>query len=168
MIVTRKPDEWAGTRTQVFALYKPLGIDEHNRHRFQQNITGVHSLRSMSDQQHQRLLDVLTYLSSLSEEEAAHKVERILTGDVGAIVLPTKHEPRRAELEHSRTTVTLQDGDEGKTVSVHIENDIELLVWDDADIEATVRLDYKDGHTRLMVWGRGDTEPQVTYLLSAD
>ena len=56
-------DEWADERAEIFGLYQQLGIQEESeRHRIQHAITGCPSLRYMSHEEHQKLIETLEQL----------------------------------------------------------------------------------------------------------
>ena len=71
------PDEWAYERSEIFALYKALGIhDQDERHRLQHALTGCNSLRLMTGEEHRKLIGALKEIA----QQPAAKQARMFGG----------------------------------------------------------------------------------------
>lgn len=73
------PDEWAGERGEIFALYKAVGVcDEGERHRLQHALTGCSSLRYMTGDEHRRLISALAEIAGKPAAERDRTLEGLL------------------------------------------------------------------------------------------
>ena len=71
------PDEWSDERAEIFGLYQQLSVtDENERHHLQYALTGCASLRYMTKEEHQALIEALNTLVS----QAGTKQARTLRG----------------------------------------------------------------------------------------
>ena len=65
-----EPDEWSELRGEIFRLYRKLDITEgDDRHRIQHALTGCSSLRYMTPEEQQKLVEALELLAAQPEGE---------------------------------------------------------------------------------------------------
>lgn len=73
------PDDWIEERAEIFGLYTQLGIThEDKRHQFQHAITGCSSLRYMTREEHQQLIDTLEQLAKQPSSEQQKTLQGLL------------------------------------------------------------------------------------------
>lgn len=69
--------EWAAARGEIFTLYRDLGIEyADERHRVQHALTGCSSLRYMTPDEHQKLIETLQEIVLKPDDEQ----QKLLTG----------------------------------------------------------------------------------------
>jgi hypothetical protein len=74
------PDEWAFERGEIFSRYQQLGIrDEGERHRLQHALIGCPSLRYMTHEEHQKLIETLGHLCQQSYAQRQRTLQGLLT-----------------------------------------------------------------------------------------
>ena len=62
--------EWAEARGEIFTLYRDLGIfDGDERHRIQHALIGCSSLRYMTPEEHQKLIETLQEIALKPSDE---------------------------------------------------------------------------------------------------
>ena len=63
-------DEWSEIRGEIFRLYRKLGItNDDERHRIQHAVTGCSSLRYMTPEEQQKLVEALEHVAAQPEGE---------------------------------------------------------------------------------------------------
>ena len=72
-----EPDEWSEIRGEIFRLYRELGVTfDDERHRIQHAVTGCSSLRYMTPEEQQKLVETLEQVA----EQPAEVQEKMLAG----------------------------------------------------------------------------------------
>ena len=72
-----EPYEWSEVRGEIFRLYRELGITfDDERHRIQHAITGCSSLRYMTPDEQQKLVEALAQIASAPTD----KRDKLLAG----------------------------------------------------------------------------------------
>ena len=72
-----EPDEWSEVRGEIFRLYRELGITyDDKRHHIQHAITGCSSLRYMTPDEQQKLVEALEQIASAPTD----KRDKLLAG----------------------------------------------------------------------------------------
>ena len=72
-----EPDEWSQIRGEIFRLYRELGITyDDERHRIQHAITGCSSLRYMTPDEQQKLVEALEQIAGAPTD----KQDKLLAG----------------------------------------------------------------------------------------
>lgn len=75
-----EPDEWADVRSDIFALYRQLGITtEDERHHVQYAVTGCGSLRYMTREEHFELIKILNDLPIKPSPTQRRAIRGLLT-----------------------------------------------------------------------------------------
>ena len=72
-----EPDEWSEIRGEIFRLYRELDITfDDERHRIQHALTGCSSLRYMTPEEQQMLVEALEQIAA----EPTDKQDKMLAG----------------------------------------------------------------------------------------
>ena len=72
-----EPYEWSDIRGEIFRLYRELGITyDDERHRIQHALTGCSSLRYMTPNEQQKLVEALAQVAA----EPGDKQDKLLAG----------------------------------------------------------------------------------------
>ncbi len=154
MRTERDPSDWTEARIKLFALYNRLHLrSDEQRHHLQQAVIGCASLRLMTDQEHQTLINVLEIILAQPKEEQAPMLERLLTNEhdtlCQAYTPPLSLEATVKLIDIENETFT----NSGYPVTLAVRQGIELLLPNlDGGLEPRVFLEYHQGQVRLQVW----------------